>query len=224
MRSRARGSGAFVAFAALALGCTTPGSESSDASGVKEALRVATERAVRSTAQPDGFLGNPQIRIGLPGALGKLASALRKVGMGEQVDELEVAMNRAAEEAAGQAAPVFVDAIASMTFQDAAGIVTGGDTAATDYFERTTSDPLRARFRPIVEQAMQHVGLAQRYDRLLARYDALPFASKLNLDLPGYVTEQTLEGLFHVVGEEERRIRTNPAARTTELLQQVFGR
>jgi hypothetical protein len=133
-------------------------------------------------------------------------------------------MNRAAEQAAGQAAPVFVDAIASMTLQDAAGIVRGGDTAATDYFERTTSDPLRARFRPIVEQAMQQVGLAQRYDRLVGRYTALPFASKLNLDLPGYVTEQTLAGLFHVVGEEEKRIRTNPAARTTELLKQVFGR
>jgi hypothetical protein len=208
--------------AVLALGCATLG-ESTDASGVKEALRVATERAVRSTGQRDGFLGNRRIRIGLPGALGKLASGLRAVGMGEQLDELEVAMNRAAEQAAGQATPVFVDAIASMTLEDAAGIVTGGDTAATDYFERTTSDPLRARFRPIVEQAIQHVGLVQRYDRLVGRYAALPFASKLNLDLPGYVTEQTLEGLFHVVGEEEKRIRTNPAARTTELLEQVFG-
>jgi hypothetical protein len=222
MKSPAPSLGALAALA-LALGCATLGSDSTE-SAVKEALRVATERAVRSTGQRDGFLRNRQIRIGLPGALGKLASGLRAVGMDEQVDELEVAMNRAAEQAAGQAAPVFVDAIASMTLQDAAAIVRGGDTAATDYFERTTSDPLRARFRPIVEQAMQQVGLAQRYDRLVGRYTALPFASKLNLDLPGYVTEQTLAGLFHVVGEEEKRIRTNPAARTTELLEQVFGR
>jgi hypothetical protein len=213
-----------AALALLTLACATAGAESTQVSGLKEALRVATDRAVLSTSRPDGFLGNPQIRIGLPGALGKMAGALRAVGMGAQVDEFEVAMNRAAEKAAGEATPVFVDAIRQMSFQDAAGIVTGGDTAATDYFERTTSEPLRVRFRPIAEQAMQNVGLARKYDQLLARYDAIPFTSKPQFDLPGYVTERTLAGLFHVVGEEERKIRTNPAARTTELLREVFGR
>jgi hypothetical protein len=213
-----------LSLALLGLACVTPGSESTTTSGLKEALRIATERAVQSTSRTNGFLENPKIRIGLPGALGKMASALRAVGMGAQVDELELAMNRAAEKAAGEATPVFVDAISQMTFQDAAGIVTGGDTAATDYFERTTSEPLRLRFRPIAEQAMQNVGLAKQYDQLLARYNAIPFASKPKLDLPSYVTDRTLAGLFDVIGDEERKIRTNPAARTTELLRQVFGR
>jgi hypothetical protein len=208
----------------LALACVTPGSQSTNASGLKEALRIATERAVQSTSQTDGFFANPKIRIGLPGALGTMANALRAIGMSAQVDELELAMNRAAEKAAGEATPVFVDAITKMTFQDAAGIVTGGDTAATDYFERTTSEPLRQRFRPIAEQAMQNVGLAKQYEQLLGRYNAIPFASKPKLDLPSYVTDRTLAGLFDVIGEEEKKIRTNPAARTTELLRQVFGR
>jgi hypothetical protein len=210
--------------ATLALACATPASESTQASGVREALRIATERAVLSTSRTDGFFGNPLIRIGLPGVLGKMTSALRTLGMGAQVDELELAMNRAAEKAAGEATPIFVDAIRQMSLRDAAGIVTGGDTAATDYFERTTSEPLRTRFRPIAEQAMQNVGLARQYDQLVARYTALPFVSKPNLDLPGYVTERTLAGLFRVIGQEEKKIRTNPAARTTELLVQVFGR
>jgi hypothetical protein len=111
-----------------------------------------------------------------------------------------------------------------MSFQDAAGIVTGGDTAATDYFERTTSDPLRLRFRPIAEQAMQSVGLAQQYDQLISRYAAIPFAKKPKLDLPSFVADRTLAGLFSVIGDEEKKIRTDPAARTTELLRQVFGR
>jgi hypothetical protein len=117
---------------------------------------------VKATSQTNGFLDNAKIRIGLPGSLGKMATGLRAIGMGAQVEELEVSMNRAAEKAAGEATPVFVDAITQMSFQDASGIVTGGDTAATDYFEKTTSDPLRTRFRPIVEQAMQNVGLAKQ--------------------------------------------------------------
>jgi Protein of unknown function (DUF4197) len=209
---------------ALTLACLTPPSESTDSSGLKEALRVATERAVQSTSRTDGFLGNPRIRIGLPGALGTMANALRTIGMAAQLDELELAMNRAAEKAAGEATPIFVDAIRQMSFSDAAGIVRGGDTAATDYFERTTSEPLRLRFRPIAEQAMQNVGLAQQYERLISRYSAIPFASKPKLDLPGYVTERTLAGLFRSIGDEEKKIRRNPAARSTALLQQVFGR
>jgi hypothetical protein len=144
--------------------------------------------------------------------------------MSAQVDELEVTMNHAAEKAAGEATPVFVDAISQMSFQDASGIVTGGDTAATDYFEKTTSGTLRERFRPIVDQAMQSVGLKQQYDALLGRYKAIPFASSPKLDLTNYVTEQALAGLFTIVGEQEKQIRTNPAARATDLLKQVFGR
>jgi hypothetical protein len=178
---------------------------------------------VKSTSQAGGFLDNAKIRIGLPGALGKMTSGLRAIGMGPQVDELEVSMNHAAEKAAAEATPVFVDAIKQMSFQDASAIVTGGDTAATDYFEKTTSAPLRQRFRPIVDQAMQNVGLAKQYDQLVGRYTSVPFASAPQFDLTGYVTDKTLSGLFTVVGEEEKQIRTNPAARATDLLKQVFG-
>ena len=197
---------------------------STQTSGLKEALRLATERAVKMTSQSGGFLDNAKIRIGLPGALGTMTNGLRAIGMGQQVDELEVAMNRAAEKAAGEATPVFVDAIQKMSFQDAAGIVSGGDTAATDYFEKTTSKPLSERFRPIVDQAMQNVGLAKQYDQLVGRYTSLPFASAPRFDLGGYVTDKTLSGLFTVVGEQEKQIRTNPAARGTDLLRQVFGK
>ncbi len=198
--------------------------DSTDASGLKEALRLASERAVQATSSPNGFLDNAKIRIGLPGSLGKMASGLRAIGMGGQVDELEVTMNHAAEKAAGEATPVFVDAISQMSIQDASGIVTGGDTAATDYFKKTTSATLRERFRPIVDQAMQSVGVTKQYDALVGRYKSIPFSSAPKLDLTGYVTDQALAGLFTVVGEQEQKIRTNPAARTSDLLKQVFGR
>ena len=194
------------------------------ASGLKEALRLATERAVKATSQPGGFLDNAKIRIGLPGQLGKMASGLRALGLGSQVDELEIAMNHAAEKAAGEATPVFVDAIQQMSFQDASGIVTGGDTAATDYFRKTTTRPLRERFRPVVEQAMQGVGVTKQYEQLVGHYSSLPLASAPSFDLTGYVMDRTLAGLFTVVGEQEKQIRANPTARTTDLLKQVFGK
>lgn len=199
--------------------------ERTTVAGLKDALRLATERAVRSTSRTNGFLDNPKIRIGLPGKLSSVATALRGIGMGAQVDELEVAMNRAAERAASEATPVFVDSIAKMSFEDATGIVRGGDTAATQYLERTTREPLHARFRPIVASAMQGVGVGRLYEQLIGRYrSAVPFAPVPRLDLNAYVTDETLAGLFLVVGEEEKRIRTNPAARATDLLKQVFGR
>jgi hypothetical protein len=145
------------------------------------------------------------------------------VGFGAQVDELEVAMNRAAESAAGEAGEVFWQGIREMTFSDAMGILNGGDTAATEYFERTTRDTLRARFEPIVASKMNEVGLVRRYEELRARYAALPFTQEPSLDLRGYVTERALDGLFEVLGEEEREIRTDPAARVTPLLKEVFG-
>ena len=206
------------------LGLLALGAAASDTAALKEALRLATERAVQSTSQSGGFLENAKIRIGLPGSLGKMASGLRAVGMGAQVDELEVAMNRAAEKAAAEATPVFVDAIGRMSFEDASGILSGGDTAATTYFEKTTSEPLRARFSPIVAEAMKGVGVGKLYDQLVGKYtSAVPFASAPKLDLNRYVTDKTLAGLFTVVGEEEKKIRTNPAARATDLLKQVFG-
>lgn len=198
-------------------------SDATAASGLKDALRVATERAVATTSKSGGFLDDPRIHIKLPGKLETMATALRTVGMSSQVDELEVAMNHAAERAAGEATPVFVDAIKSMSFEDAAGILRGNDTAATSYFKKKTSAPLREKFRPIVDGAMKNVGVTKQYDALVSEYASTPFATVPKLDLTGYVTDQALAGLFKIVGDEEKSIRKNPAARTTDLLKQVFG-
>jgi hypothetical protein len=183
---------------------------------------VGTRNAVEQTSVRDGFLGNDRIRIPLPDTLEPMAQGLRAVGFGAQVDELDVAMNRAAEQAAGEAADVFWKGIQQMSFADAQAILAGDDTAATDYFERTTRDDLSARFQPIVDGKMDEVGLVRSYDGLLAQYTALPFTEKPELDLRSYVTERALDGLFTVLGEQEREIRTDPAARTTALLREVF--
>lgn len=198
--------------------------EGNAASGLKQALEIGTRNAVGLTSRENGYLDNPLIRIKLPGGLDKMATGLRAVGFGAQLDELEVAMNRAAERAAGEATDVFWQGIRQMTFSDAVGILNGGDTAATEYFERTTRDTLRARFEPIVSDKMDEVGVVRSYDQLVGRYDAIPFAKKPSLDLRGYVTARSLDGLFAVLGEEERKIRTDPAARVTPLLKQVFGK
>jgi len=195
------------------------------AAGLKDALRVGTDRTVASTSRLDGFLANELIRIHTPESLSTMTRTLRTVGFGSKVDELEVAMNRAAEQAAGEATSVFWNGIQKMSIQDAFGILNGGDTAATDYFRRTTSDELRARFSPIVEQKMSAVGLVQIYDDLVARYEAIPLASfgSKPPDLRAHVTDGALSGLFTVLGQEEAKIRQEPAARSTELLRKVFG-
>ena len=198
--------------------------EKTAAEGLKEALQVGTERTVLKTSKVDGFLGNALIRIALPKNYKKVADALRKVGFGKDVDELEVAMNRAAERAAGEARPVFEEAIKKMTLTDAVRIVRGGNTAGTQYFREHTSEVLQAKMLPIVAQSMEKVGVTQRYARMTEQYDKLPFVTHPALDLDQYVTERTLSGLFTVLGQEEKRIRKHPAARTTELLRKVFGR
>lgn len=193
------------------------------AAGLREALRVGSERAVAATSRRDGFLGNALIRIAVPDELDSAATALRRVGLGSQVDALEVSMNRAAEQASGEAFDVFAGAIRGMTLEDVVGVWRGGDTAATAYFREHTQDALRARFEPIVATSMQRVGLARLYGDLVARVRALPLVEAPTLDLEDYVTDRTLDGLFTVLGQEETRIRQDPAARTTELLREVFG-
>lgn len=199
--------------------------ESTVASGLKEALRVGAERTVETTSRVDGYLGNDVIRIPLPDELDSMARALRTVGMGAKVDELEVAMNRAAEQAAGEALDVFWAGIREMSVRDAWDILNGPEDAATRYFRRTTGEALRARFEPIVDEKMTAVGLVQLYDEATARYRALPFSQVAGQppELRGHVTERALDGLFTVLAEEEARIRRDPAARTTALLQRVFG-
>ncbi len=196
---------------------------STAASGLREALSVGTRRTVDRVGARGGYLDYAPIRIPLPEQVEGMASALRTVGFGAQVDELEVGMNRAAEQAAGEATEVFVAAVRSMTIDDALGILRGGDTAATDFFRLRTSDEIRGRFEPIVSTQIERIGLGRLYNALARRASALPFVRQPPASLNAYVTDSALEGLFTVLGEEEQRIRSDPAARTTALLQQVFA-
>ena len=209
---------------AAGLGTAGPLDDATIASGLKEALRVGTDRTVVSTSATDGFLGNALIRIALPDELERGARGLRAIGFGSQVDELERTMNRAAERAAREAGGVFVGAISQMSFADARGILQGGEGAATAYFRDRTSETLRARFSPIVDESMRQVGLVKVWDQVEASIAQLPLVPKPNVDLRAHVTQGALDGLFTVLGQEEARIRRDPAARTTELLRTVFGR
>jgi hypothetical protein len=192
--------------------------------GIKEALRVGTQNTVLSTSKLDGFLGNQLIRIAVPEQMESMASALRKIGLGSQVDELEVGMNRAAELAAAEARDVFWNAITGMTVSDAFGILSGGDTAATEYFRDRAYASLKSRFHPIVQQKIEEIGLSRVYGRVADTYNNLPLAGTPRLvDLDEYVTGRALAGLFTVLAIEERKIRQDPIARTTELLRRVFG-
>jgi hypothetical protein len=199
-------------------------SEGQIASGLKEALQVGTQNAVNLTGKTDGYFGNQAIEILMPEKLRTLETGLRAVGYGPKVDEFILSMNRAAERAAPSAKQIFWDAIGAMTFEDARKIRSGGDTAATEYFRAKTSDKLTTAFRPIVEKATNEVGVTRQYKELVGRYQTIPFAKVESLDVDQYVVAKGLDGLFFVLGEEEKKIRTNPAARTTELLKQVFGK
>jgi len=198
--------------------------ESTVIAGIKEALRVGTQNTVLSTSKVDGYLGNALIRIAIPSQMQSVASTLRQAGLGAQVDEMEVGMNRAAELAAGEAREVFWSAITGMTVSDAFGILRGGNTAATDYFHERTYDVLRARFHPIVQRKVDEVGLSRLYGRISDTYNSLPLGGATRLvDLDEYVTDQALAGLFTVLASEEQKIRQDPLARTTDLLKKVFG-
>ncbi len=191
--------------------------------GLREALRVGTGQAVTRTSQAGGYAKNPLIRIVTPEALQDMASTLRRLGLGSQVDEFEGRMNLAAEQAAREAGGVFLEAIRTMTFADAKAILDGGDTAATDFFRRQTSETLRARYRPIIATHMEKVGAVSLYNDLAGRYNRIPLVPKVEANIEDYVAERALAGLFTVLGEEETKIRRDPVARTTELLRQVFG-
>jgi len=191
-------------------------------SGLKEALQVSTAKAVAKTGKPDGFLKNEAIKITLPPKLETVAKGMRMLGMGQKVDELEVGMNRAAEQATPEAKQIFIGALKKMTFDDARHILTGGDTAATDYFKRTSSGELTTAFTPIVKRTMEHVGVVQQYNQVIK---SAPGGSAVagEMDINKYVVGKTLDGLFYMLGEEEKKIRKDPAAQTTALLKEVFG-
>jgi hypothetical protein len=190
---------------------------------LKQALELSTNKAVALTGKADGFLGNEAIRILLPAKLQSVGKAMRLIGEGDTVDDLEIGMNRAAERATPQAKQIFLDALKKMTFRDARHILNSGDTAATEYFEQTCSADLATAFTPVVHSSLQRVGVIKKYDHVIK---TAPGGNAIanEFDLDKYVVGKTLDGLFYELGQEEIKIRTNPAAQTTGLLKEVFAR
>jgi hypothetical protein len=211
-------------FKGLGVGQQSGLSDAKIGSGLKEALKVGTENTVNLTGRLDGYFLSQAIKILMPEKLRNLEKGLRTVGYGPQVDEFELSMNRAAEQAAPFAKEIFWDAIGEITFEDARKILSGHETAATDYFKSKTTDKLTAAFRPVVDKAMNEVGVTRQYKELVGRFQSIPFVKSESFDIDHYVVTKALDGLFHVLGEEERKIRTNPTARVTDLLKEVFGK
>ena len=209
-------------FKGLGIGEKSGLSDEKIGSGLKEALKIGTENAVGLTGKTDGYFLNQAIKILMPEKLRTVEKGLRTVGYGSQVDEFVLSMNRAAEQAAPSAKKIFWDAIGELTFEDVRKIWSGNETAATDYFKGKTTDRLTAAFRPVVDKAMNEVGVTRQYKELVGKYESIPFVKKETFDIDGYVVTKALDGLFHVVGEEERKIRTNPQAQVTDLLKEVF--
>ncbi len=201
-----------------------PLDEETVAAGLREALDVGTGRAVETLSAEGGFGASDVLRIPIPENLETMASRLRSVGLDDQVDRFEDQMNTAAEQAAGQALDVFAGAIRQMTIQDAFGILNGPQDAATMYFRDRTESELTARFSPVVDDVMQQLGVVRVYEDLVTRYNAIPLVRRVDFDIQGYVVAQTMNGLFSTLAHEEQRIREDPIARTTSLLQRVFGR
>lgn len=191
--------------------------------GLKEALQVSTGNAVAATGHVDGFFKNEAIKILLPDKLRSAGKALRMVGMGGQVDALEVGMNRAAEQATPQAKQIFLRAVTNMSFADAKGILTGGDTAATEYFRKQSSGELTTAFAPIVHKSMENVGVVKQYNQIMKNPMASAVANDRSFSLDNYVVGKTMDGLFYMLGEEEKKIRKDPAGQATSLLREVFG-
>jgi len=191
--------------------------------GLKEALAQGASAAVAKLGKTDGFLGNPQVKIPLPDGLRQAEGLMRTMGMGKQADELVTAMNRAAESAVAEAKPILVDAVKKMTVQDAKQILTGGDNSVTEYFRRTTSEQLTGKFKPIVTKATSKVKLAEKYDQFAGKGAQFGLVKEQDAKLENYVTRKALDGLFAMIGEEEKAIRQNPVGATGSLAKKVFG-
>lgn len=191
--------------------------------GLKAALERGSQQAVAKLGKADGFLGNPQVKIPLPDSLARAERLMRRVGAGRYADEVIVAMNRAAEAAVPEARALFLESIRKMTVQDAKAILTGGETAGTDYFRRTTRTPLHQRFLPIVKRATARVKLAQKYNQYADRGARLGLVKEEHADLDRYVTQKALDGLYFMVAEEEKKIRKDPVGTGKSILRKVFG-
>lgn len=192
-------------------------------SGVKLALSRGAEAAVALLGRPDGFLGNPQVRIPLPGYLDDAAKLMKRFGQGKRITELETSINRAAEAAVPMGKDLLVNAVQTMSVTDAKKILTGGDNSVTAFFAEKTRAPLGTRFLPVVKQATDQVGLAQQYNQFAGKAAGLGLLKPQDADLSQYVTGKTLDGLYLMIGEQERKIRQDPVGTGSALLQKVFG-
>jgi hypothetical protein len=191
--------------------------------GLKEALNVGSKNASSSASKVDGFFKNNIIKIPFPPEAKKIESTVRNLGMNKQVDEFVLTLNRAAEEAAKEAAPIFLNAITSMTITDGLNILKGNDTAATAYLKKTTSTQLHDKFKPVIKNATQKVNVTKYWNPIITAYNKVPLVTRMNPDLEEYITERALYGLFYLVSQEEVKIRKDPAARVTDILKRVFG-
>lgn len=192
-------------------------------SGLKAALEKGAVYAVQTLGRTDGFFGDARVKIPLPESLQSAEQLMRMVGMGRTADELILTMNRAAEAAVPEAKELLVDSVKKMTVQDAKGILTGGDTAGTEYFRRTTQDRLRTRFLPIVKRSTAKVGLAQTYNQYAEQGARFGLVKKEHANLDAYVTEKALDGLYFMIAEEEKKIRRDPVGSASNIIQKVFG-
>ena len=215
----------FPLVAAFLFLVTSPTVSLDVAAGLKEALAVGTGNAVQTLSKSNGYFGDAAVKILLPENMQKAAELLKKAGYQKEVDDFVLSMNHAAEQAAPKAKPIFEDAVKKMSFEDAQKILKGNNTAATDYFKGKTSSQLTEVFKPVVSDSMNQVGATRSYKALTDRYNSMvPFGKMDSFDLDSYVTKKSLDGMFYKVGQEEAKIRTNPAARTTDLLKSVFGK
>ncbi len=198
-------------------------SQSDASGGLKDALTQGAQIAVKQLGKPGGFSDNDEVRIELPGKLGKAAQTMKMMGMGEQVEELEASMNKAAEAAVPQAQAILVDAVKKMTVSDAKAILAGGEDSATQYLNKSSREQIRAQFLPIVKQATDKVGVAQQYNSFAGQAAALGVVDAKSANVENYVTEKALDGLFKMIAEQEASIRQNPAGAATSLAKKVFG-
>jgi hypothetical protein len=193
------------------------------ADGLKEALTNGISKGSDIVSKADGYFKNAEIKLPFPPEAQKAEVKLRQMGLGGEVDKFILTLNRAAEDAAKEAKPIFVTAIKSMTIQDATGILRGESDAATQYLKRTTSSPLKEKFKPVIQNSLNKVNATKYYADLITTYNKIPMVQKMNPDLDDYATDKAIEGLFIMIAKEEKNIRSNPGARTSELLKKVFG-
>lgn len=193
------------------------------AEGLKEALINGISKGSDQVSQLDGYFKNPEIKIPFPPDVKKVENTLRDIGLGSEVDKFIVSLNRGAEDAAKEAKPIFISAIKSMTIDDAWAILKGKDNAATEYLMKTTSGQLKEKFKPVIQNSLNKVNATKYYSDLVTRYNRIPTVEKVNPNLDDYATDKAIDGLFLMIAKEEKSIREDPVARTTDLLKKVFG-